>query len=807
MKKSIKYIITILFMFFTLLTRVGAEWNGFNDGNTTAGVGSGIGEFYSSYVGLKLSIVKNQNGSKEFVKSYKFFNTNVDNDLYYFSNEKPKFLQTDGGNWNQGCGTDCAYSAVLKDTSWNDVNFNSLLTNNNIKTLVNVITTKYDSITIDDSTYIVVEPMIKLGNSYGTAFELLASYVKNTTMSCGDNISGFHPCYGATFYGATWTSPICQGCVYSTIHVTAKNPFITVSNCGDQDYDCKKQAIFDYQGGGSIGVYKASELGIVQSKGELKITKTRLDGTKITGKAAKFGIYENSNCSGDPTTTVSVKGTKTIELSTGTYYLKETKAPDGYVLDTTCKSFSITANTTTQISVKNLTPCESDFNRNSSKTNRIDLYKKYSFNQLLNFEITDASLACSTVTCTYTSSIGCLSASSGQIKNNTFSANNLSCYNDKIDVNGETGYCLTTFTLTNKLGKTRFFTFSGGMFINTSEPVAIGELKKLCYVYGDSTGNYSENLTDDDVKKYIGNITFFNQNLISSPVSLASNFPLKTKYGDYYEYIFKYNINYTLSSVYLKKGTGEMTSNTCTNCEFLGYGLISKLTDFGTYKIEFEISKGTESILSFDKIKEDDKCTYTVKREIVEEGSSGDSNNNKQKLNLEFRIIDVVNSFPGKDGNGRNVGNNWCAPIIDADINGDNEIGMKDANSLRTLIKNGNYLEKYDFNSDGKLDYKDVNILRFLISGITTNNEIDFEKKDCSSNNWLIKYYMYEMNNTKNNNGIAKYTIELDASSIKTIREYNKDHQYGEFNTENTNSFFDELKSKNILTITEESEE
>lgn len=810
MKKSIKYIITILFMFLTLLTKVGAVWTGFNAGNTTAGAGNGNGEFYSSYVGLKVSIVKKQDGSNEFIKSYKFFNTNVDNNLYYFSNKKPKFLQTDGGAWNQGCGTDCAYSDVLKDTYWNTVNFNSLLTDENIRTLVNIITKKDNSITIDDNTYIVAEPMIRLGNRYGTAFELMASYVNNTSMSCGE-YSGFQSCYGATFYGASWSSPICQGCVYSTIHVTASNPFVTESDCDnnssdyDSIYECKKQAIFDYWRGGSIGIYKASNLGIVQSKGKLKITKTRLNGNIITGKTAKFGIYENSNCSGNPKKEVSVTGTNTIELSTGTYYLKETKEPNGYVLDDTCKPFTITANTTTQISVKNLTPCESDFNRNSSKTNRIDLYKKYSFNQLLNFEITNASLACSTVTCDYTSSVGCLSANSGQTKNNTFNANNLSCYNETIDVNGKTGYCLTTFTLTNKLGKTRFSTFSGGMFINTSEPVAIGELTKLCYVYGDSTGNYSEDLVVD---KYVGDISFFDKPLISDGGSSAPKFPLTTKRSDYYEYIFKYNINYTLNPVYLKKGTGEiieMTSNTCTNCEFLGYGLISKLTDFGDNKIGFKISKVEGSILNFDSIKEENMCTYTAKKEIIEEGSSGGSNNNSQKLNLEFRIIDVGNPFPGKDGNGRNVGNNWCAPIIDADVDSDNQITTSDVLLLRNLIKNTNYQEKYDFNSDGKVDYKDLNILRFLLTGVATNNEIDFENKDCSSNNWLIKYYMTEMDNTKNNNGTAKYTIELDASSIKKIRNYNQGHQYGEFDTNSTSEFLETLKANGILTVTEQS--
>ena len=58
-----------------------------------------------------------------------------------------------------------------------------------------------------------------------------------------------------------------------------------------------------------------------------------LDGQALPG--AEFALYDNENCTGGPvaTATTGSDGTATIgRLVPGTYYLKETKAPEGYVI-------------------------------------------------------------------------------------------------------------------------------------------------------------------------------------------------------------------------------------------------------------------------------------------------------------------------------------------------------------------------------------------------------------------------------------------------------------------------------------------
>lgn len=91
------------------------------------------------------------------------------------------------------------------------------------------------------------------------------------------------------------------------------------------------------------------------SVGTVKITKTNASGEIIT-TGATFEIYTNKEGIGAPLIFINAEGTESTTvttgidgiayikgLATGTYYLKETAAPDGYNLPTTLKEVKIEA--------------------------------------------------------------------------------------------------------------------------------------------------------------------------------------------------------------------------------------------------------------------------------------------------------------------------------------------------------------------------------------------------------------------------------------------------------------------------------
>lgn len=103
----------------------------------------------------------------------------------------------------------------------------------------------------------------------------------------------------------------------------------------------------------------------VQSKGKLSIMKKSAN-TAITDnnscyslKGAEYGVYKSeSDAKADKnkvkTLTTEESGwSNTVELDEGTYYLKETKAPKGYALNSEVKSVSVKANNTTQYGTNN----------------------------------------------------------------------------------------------------------------------------------------------------------------------------------------------------------------------------------------------------------------------------------------------------------------------------------------------------------------------------------------------------------------------------------------------------------------------
>ncbi|MEY8633466.1 VaFE repeat-containing surface-anchored protein [Anaerostipes hominis (ex Lee et al. 2021)] len=97
-----------------------------------------------------------------------------------------------------------------------------------------------------------------------------------------------------------------------------------------------------------FGIYKLA----IESKGALQIKKSSANSTITNGnncyslKGAEFGVYSDAACTKKVMTlTTKADGTTDAkEIDAGKYYVKETKAPKGYKLNTSVKSVTIDTN-------------------------------------------------------------------------------------------------------------------------------------------------------------------------------------------------------------------------------------------------------------------------------------------------------------------------------------------------------------------------------------------------------------------------------------------------------------------------------
>lgn len=496
------------------------------------------------------------------------------------------------------------------------------------------------------------------------------------------------------------------------------------------------------------------------------------------------------------------------DLPNGTYTITE-KVPSGYASTEIgcegCTTISGNQLTVTinggnkTITVTNNKTCQSEFDALSDKTNpieRIKLYEKYKYRNLLNFSNTTN--PCSNTEtdgdlCKPSFSIGCLSAETRySIKN--FTSTNMSCYKETIKVGNLTGYCGFTFNLNNNLSGVWAFTSnykfegnfkSGQMVLNrnfTDRLIAIGELKKTCYVYGSSIGEDVKSESNPNYSDYIDFITFDNQKLINSQSTEGWK---KESNSNYATFTKIYEAKYSLLPVYSANGGGKIQNKECDsdNCKLLGYGFATKLNTptsdrtTGTQFVEFTLNITDYFKKNVSTIKNQRVCKYEVKNEILELPQSP---NLTSDLNIEFRIIDTDNPFPGKSGQGRTPGSNWRLNdnIEDFDFYKDGDITLKDvlylektiggAVSLPETISN---IEIYDINKNGKVDIKDA----LLIEEIIRSRLAGFEDGS--------RAVMDLTNNSYNKNGTGpKYTITLTSDTIKEIRNYNRTNSYDDYN-------------------------
>lgn len=167
---------------------------------------------------------------------------------------------------------------------------------------------------------------------------------------------------------------------------------------------------------------------------------------------------------------------------------------------------------------------------------------------------------------------------------------------------------------------------------------------------------------------------------------------------------------------------------------------------------------------------------------------------------FRFRIIDINNPFPGINGLGRLVGDNWCldsyiGSLKYNDLLGNKQYVVGDLNEDSVVSKNE--LDGIDFS---KLNYKDNISADVDLDGKVTYSENCGESTDtdncilkryldngnerkynCKSSNYLVDKYI-KNSSSSNSDDKPMYSFTITASDIKNIRAYNKLHSYDEFN-------------------------
>lgn len=110
--------------------------------------------------------------------------------------------------------------------------------------------------------------------------------------------------------------------------------------------------------------------------GNALVIKTNVNGDTLAG--CTFELYKDENCTQKVRTGTSDSNGNIYfkRLAPGTYYVKETKVPDGYLLDNTVQKVEVRINETTEISFKNYEPTGElkliKTDRETGRENRVD---------------------------------------------------------------------------------------------------------------------------------------------------------------------------------------------------------------------------------------------------------------------------------------------------------------------------------------------------------------------------------------------------------------------------------------------------
>ena len=456
-----------------------------------------------------------------------------------------------------------------------------------------------------------------------------------------------------------------------------------------------------------------------------------------------------------------------------------------------CHLVTITAGTTpVEINIQNKTHCEYELdnaglvegvdysNRPNDKQKLLDIYIKLKdtqnndFRNLLNFSSPSCSVANAqpelNTSCTSTtiSSGTKVKLENNSEVNSTFGPNDLRQYQKILyedDTNnklGKNALCVVDYEL-----NTSFLSeynngvkkIKAGRVIFTDNNLGFGVLKETCYAFGLTKSNsfeYDNGSADNDYDDYIyldSGLNILNQNLISTVdtnIEYNNNSSIgvftktqKVNYSrvNYIEKISGFVKNDTENDndedddteiqQAITNGQNCLNNGMCIavlglNTRYIGYKVDGTIQNPYQFSPKVKIKEKYRTLLGTDEFVEGAKCSFEFEPELIT------YTNSKYKMNLEFRIIDTKNPFPGKDGKGRVIGSNWCGNLLE--------------NGVECTSK-----------EHGFLSY----------TSPTISDEIKQQI----------------INSPSSNGTCPKYTIILDSTAINKIRNYNKSHNYQEY--------------------------
>ena len=327
MKKSGNYLFLFLVMYFIYTINVSAALGDYSNGTSGNIGGLGGGEWYSSYVGLKISIVDHQNN----LEDVEIF---INKDIKDISNTKiagimkPKTHYGDKINISWGNIKDIQKTkknvhtnkALPSDWLVNNtkIDMYDKLTANNYVLLLNILQNNFESLEDQyaEDHYILVEPMTYIGGYFGTAFELLNAFAGDVR-KCDKFFCYWYT--GAVFGGDSQRKGVLYDTLYTNTKIITINKLkirnITnwietyISDSKESGYVKRNRCLKSRACGRGIGVFKLSEIKKENCKDELKAlthkgkaTPANLDKLykKYEKKGKKYSQllnYEKPSCS------------------------------------------------------------------------------------------------------------------------------------------------------------------------------------------------------------------------------------------------------------------------------------------------------------------------------------------------------------------------------------------------------------------------------------------------------------------------------------------------------------------------------